>query len=480
MADGKRRGDRGGSSAPRRPRRGRESPMSESGNISYAATDGLSYNPQEAKYWDPAALGREITRIFEVCHGCRMCFKFCDTFPDLFSLIDTKHDGDVRRITAAETERILDTCFQCKLCDVQCPYTPRDNHPYQIDFQKMVHRHRAIRAKEKGLSLKDRVLADPDKAGRMARASLGMATVLNRIGIARWLMEKMIGIHRKKLLPDFAAQPFDAWAEKTGRIADRPGCEVVLFQTCFVQHNEPQIGRDAIEVLEKNKVDVKCVRGLRCCGMPAWEKGDLAALREQARHNMAILLPFVEKGAKVLALNPTCSMMMRREYPELVAAEDREAAKRLAAAVMDPSEFLWGIRNEERFNGEFKSTPGGAVGYHTPCHLRAQAVGFRSRDLLKRIPGVRPVMVQECCGHNGTFAIGIEGFEPSARIGKRAFDGMREAEASVWATDCPLAAIQFQQHAGVKPLHPMSVLARAYREDGFSTKVDAVEKKEEN
>ena len=36
----------------------------------------------------------------------------------------------------------------------------------------------------------------------------------------------------------------------------------------------------------------------------------------------------------------------------------------------------------------------------------------------------------------------------------------------------PLAALQFQQHAGRKPLHPMSILARAYREDGFAIKVE--------
>ena len=52
-------------------------------------------------------------------------------------------------------------------------------------------------------------------------------------------------------------------------------------------------------------------------------------------------------------------------------------------------------------------------------------------------------------------------------------DGMKEAEAEVWATDCPLAALQFQQHAGRKPMHPMSILARAYREDGFEKKVEA-------
>jgi len=52
---------------------------------------------------------------------------------------------------------------------------------------------------------------------------------------------------------------------------------------------------------------------------------------------------------------------------------------------------------------------------------------------------------------------------------------MAEADAEVWVTDCPLAAIQFQQHAGVKPMHPMSVLARAYEPDGFPTKVEPKE-----
>jgi len=218
-------------------------------------------------------------------------------------------------------------------------------------------------------------------------------------------------------------------------------------------------------------VHVKCVRGLQCCGMPAWEHGDLESLRKHATANLKILLPFVEKGAKILAINPTCSMMMRREHPTLVAAEDRPAAEKVAAAVMDPSEFLWSIRNEPRFNTNFRSTPGATIGYHAPCHLRAQGVGFKGRDLIRKIPGVVPQTVMECCGHDGTYAMTKEGFEPSARIGKRAFDGMRESKSEVWATDCPLAAIQFQQHAGVKPMHPMSILARAYREDGFAEKL---------
>ena len=97
---------------------------------------------------------------------------------------------------------------------------------------------------------------------------------------------------------------------------------------------------------------------------------------------------------------------------------------------------------------------------------------------MRKIPGVVPRTTMECCGHDGTYAMTVEGFEPSARIGKKAFDGMKESGEEVWATDCPLAALQFQQHAGVKPMHPMSILARAYREDGFPQKINRKEQGE--
>jgi len=233
------------------------------------------------------------------------------------------------------------------------------------------------------------------------------------------------------------------------------------------------VGRDTVAVLQRNGVEFTCEQGLVCCGMPAWESGDLDTMQARATTNLDRLEPHVDAGKKVLAINPTCSMMLRREYPNLVAAGDRERARRLADAVSDPSEFLWSIRDEERFDEGFASTPG-AVSYHAPCHLRAQAVGFKGRDLLQKIPGVKPSTTMECCGHDGTHAMKVEGFEASVRIGRKAFDGVAsggDGSAEVWATDCPLAALQFAQHAGRRPMHPMTILARAYEPDGFPTPV---------
>jgi Fe-S oxidoreductase len=447
-------------------------------HISYSPTPGLSYDPSEDVYWDADALQAEVDRTFEICHGCRMCFKYCDSFPSLFSFIDDRHDGDVRSVTEAETARVMDECFQCKLCEVQCPYTVRDGHDFQLDFPKLVHRFKAQRVRSEGLDRREKLFGDPDGTARLARASGGVVNVLNsRSQLHRLFMEKMLGVHRDKDLPTFAKTTFTRWAVDKGLVSDDPTTgEAVLFPTCYVEHNEPDVGRDTVAVLRRNGVEITCEEGFVCCGMPAWESGDLATLQARASTNLDRLEPHVEAGKKVLTINPTCSMMLRREYPSLVKPADRDRAAKVADAVSDPSEFLWSIRNEDRFDEGFESTPG-AVSYHAPCHLRAQAVGFKGRDLLRKIPGVKLSTTMECCGHDGTHAMKVERFDASVRIGRKAFDGVAAAmapdgeAAEVWATDCPLASLQFAQHAGRRAMHPMTILARAYESEGFATPV---------
>ena len=236
-------------------------------------------------------------------------------------------------------------------------------------------------------------------------------------------MEKTVGVHRDKLLPDFAAEAFDAWAEKNGYVQPEPGGEAVLFQTCFVQHNEPELGTDTLYVLRKNGVDVRVVKGLallRDAGLGA--RRPRGAPAPGAATTSTSSCPFVEKGAKVLVVNPTCSMMMRREWPHLLEGEDRARAERLAPAVMDVSEFLWSIRNEPRFSTRLQVVAARRQGRLPRALPPARAGGRASRGATSsaRSPGVTvAATVMECCGHDGTFAMTVEGFEPSRRASAR-------------------------------------------------------------
>jgi Fe-S oxidoreductase len=143
---------------------------------------------------------------------------------------------------------------------------------------------------------------------------------------------------------------------------------------------------------------------------------------------------------------------------------------------MDPNEFLNTLRKEGKLDKDFKSSPG-RVAYHMPCHLRAQNIGYRSRDMMEAIIGTEVELVTECCGHDGTWAMKTEWFELSLQSGKKAFDGMKngakpvDGKPGIMTTDCPLAAIQFEQATGVRPMHPLQVLAKAYQPDGFPAPV---------
>jgi glycerol-3-phosphate dehydrogenase subunit C len=432
-------------------------------------TPGLTYDPNNPVYWDKGALKGELDRVYEICNGCRLCFNLCPSFPDLFHFLDGHHNN-VRALTQPEHDRVIDTCYQCKLCYVKCPYTPDDGHEFQLDFPRLLMRANAVRKKERGIDLRSRLLARPEELGKMGSLTPGLANWANKQPLLRVLAEATIGIHRDKILPEFQPQTFTEWMKQQPAPAGDPS-KAVLFTTCFVEHYNPQVAIDAVKVYSKNGVALSCPKQ-NCCGMPALESGDVELAKKLASNNVASLLPSVEQGKKIVAINPTCSYMLRKEYGELVGTE---AAKKVGAATMDLSEYLWELKKEDKFDREFKSTPG-KVGYHLPCHLKAQNIGFRSRDLMRLIPESKVQMVEQCSAHDGTFAMKKEFFPLSMLAGKKAFDEMKETEAKVMATDCPLAAVQFDQALGTRPIHPIQVLARAYEPDGFPQAVNETAK----
>ena len=131
-----------------------------------------------------------------------MCFKYCDSFPDPVHVIDDGTTATSARSPPLETERVMDACFQCKLCEVQCPYTPRDGHEFQLDFPKLVHRYDAIARKDGSPQASATGSSQTrSRASASARASFGVANVMNRVGMHRWFMEKLVGIDRESCCP---------------------------------------------------------------------------------------------------------------------------------------------------------------------------------------------------------------------------------------------------------------------------------------
>jgi glycerol-3-phosphate dehydrogenase subunit C len=414
----------------------------------------------------------ELRRVYDICNGCRRCLPLCPSFKVMFGRLDVEAvDGDVEKLPTADVKEVVDLCYQCKLCYNHCPYTPP--HRWAVDFPRLMLRARAAEGRRSGVSLQDRMLGNTALVGRLGSLTAPLSNWLNELGVHRAFMQWIVGIHRRRKLPGFDRPTFSTWfksrAKKATVFAGRPSAaggaqarvpaakRIALFATCTVEYNATAIGRAAVAVLEKNGVDVT-LPAQQCCGMPYLDGGAVEQCLSLVRENVRTLAAAVREGRQIVSPGPTCSYMLKREYPWLDGSED---ARLVAANTRDLFEYLAQLQAEGALDTGF-TRPIGRVTYHVPCHLRAQNIGLKSADLLRTIPGARVDVVERCSAVDGTWGFKTQYFELSMKVATPLFDAVRAGGAPTVATDCPLAALQIAQGTGVEPRHPIQVLAEAY------------------
>lgn len=238
--------------------------------------------------------------------------------------------------------------------------------------------------------------------------------------------------------------------------------KVAFFGSCLVNYQATDIGKAAIQVLEKNGVHV-VIPEQRCCGMPSFDIGDTAAIQQAASANTASFLPWVEKGYDIVAPVPSCSLMWKREYPEIVGGHE---VRRVAERTFDVCEYLMRLKREGVLATDFQQKPG-RVAYQVPCHLRDQNIGFKSKELME-CAGAQVEVIEKCSGHDGSWSAKTEFFPLSMLIAQKAVRVIEQVPADLVASDCPLAGLQLDQagamaHVGGRPTqHPIQIVRDAY------------------
>jgi glycerol-3-phosphate dehydrogenase subunit C len=421
------------------------------------------FDPSSHDFYDPTAVEKELRRVADICHACRRCYNLCPSFDVLFRALDRPDvDGEAERLAATDLKGFSDLCYECKLCIPHCPYYPP--HRWDVDVPRVVFRDRASRVKNEGkLAFRERVLSSADAIGKISSPFAPLVNSVNESRLARVLLEKTLGVHRDRLLPTFAGETFLSWwarrggATKPSSAAGGADGRIALFVTCSLNYNAPDVARAAVAVLEKNGCEV-AVPAQQCCGMPFLESGDIDSARECRSNNVASLAPFTRAGYTVVVPGPTCSLTLRKEYPLLRPDEE---GRQVSDSTLDLCEYLMRRHSEGRLSLDFRRSPGKVL-YHLPCHLKVQDIGFKSRDLLRLIPGAEVSTVEKCTGHDGTWSMKKEYFPLSMEVGKPVFDEVASRRPDTIATDCPLAGIQIRQGTGRTAKHPVVLLAEAY------------------
>jgi len=439
---------------------------------------------RDPEFFDSTALDAEMRRVFDICHGCRRCFSLCDSFPRLFDLVDESKSGEVDGVSSADFESVVNACTLCDMCFMtKCPYTPP--HEWNIDFPHLMLRYRANQHRNgRAPTTASPRLAETDKNGRAARF---LAPLMNwgarrENRLSRFFMEKLAGIHRAARLPQYRNPTFLRRARKNApavnRAAPAAGRKVALYATCFANYNSPEIGEAALAILAHNGVDCEVVYP-RCCGMPQLEQGDIARVAENAKKTAAELGNWIDKGYDVVALVPSCALMLKLEWPLLVP--DDAAVTRLAAHSFDITEYIVAIARDEGLADGIGALDGG-VTLHMACHARAQNIGNKAADMLKLVPGAEIEVIERCSGHGGSIGVTRDFHETALKVGKPTARRALEAGSRFVASECPLAASHIvagmERLAAVAPdatpdaakglpnsgraYHPIELFAKAY------------------
>ncbi len=429
-------------------------------------------SPHDPRYFDERDLEAELRRAFQICHECRMCVNYCGSFPELFARVDRDIDAGraegAEKIDYADVKAVGDQCWQCKLCYIKCPYTADEGASELLDFPRLMARERAARARREGIPLVDRILGEPQLVGEVGSGALApVANLVNASRLVRKVQEAATGISAEFPLPPLAPEPFSRWLAKHEPLptAGELG-EVALFTTCYGEFNTPEVVRAAVLVLEHNGYRVRCPGvgedaeggALTCCGLPNVDGGDVAAASEKIKRNVALLLPHVRAGRKVIVPAPSCGMMMKKEWREYVPGPEVEE---VAAQTLDLMEMLVVLGREKKLKREWKRGLG-KVAYHAACHLRAQKIGFPGMRVLNVIPDTEVRMVEECSAVDGTWGMKAAHYETGRKYAGRLVRGLAAAEADLVVTDCSLSALRIGKESDVRPLHPIVAVARAY------------------
>jgi L-lactate dehydrogenase complex protein LldE len=172
---------------------------------------------------------------------------------------------------------------------------------------------------------------------------------------------------------------------------------------------------DAVTVLRRVGCDVTYPEDQTCCGQPAFNPG----YWDDARACAERFLRVFKTAEYVVSPSGSCTTMIRKFYPELLAAGPlRAEAESMARRTFEFSEFLVKVAGKEDVGASFPYS----VTYHASCHgLRELQLREEPLRLLRKVAGLKLVDMlryDECCGFGGTFATKFESISSAMGISK--------------------------------------------------------------
>ena len=423
----------------------------------------LKYESHDQGRMIGTLLDKEVVRTaIETCSGCGKCRSYCPVAQKVLeewamgrakaTLLREFASGglDPKFLDSPRFKEVMDSCVNCKRCLTECPSG--------VDIPWLALSGRAYYLEKHGEPLSNRFFTDTRALCEKGSALAPLVNLANSLPPIRRGLEVALGLDRRRHLPPFRRRTLKRLLKE--RPPFHSDKKIVYFASCYSNFNEPQgDGLATVEVLERNGFEV-LLPDFQCCGIARINSGAINKVVEDVQANVERMASLVDQGLSIVFSEPSCALAVKMEYPRIL---DSEKAHQVAEKCYDIHQFLMRLHKKGELHlnlGEMNLT----VGYHNPCHLRALGVVKEPVELLRLIPGIKVKEFSDgCCGLVGTFGMKRKNFDLSMAIGERLFKEIDDSAVDQVSTSCGACKLQIMQGTRREAVHPISLLASAYR-----------------
>ena len=315
--------------------------------------------------------------------------------------------------TSTEMKESLDLCVSCKGCKRDCP-TGVDMARMKVEVLHHYH-------KRHGLPLRERLVAFMPRYAPYAARLAPLLNLRDRVPLLAKLSEKLLGFSAKRTLPVWRKPWVEKRAVATPAGLKGDGRDLVLFGDTFNRYFE----RENLEAAERvliaagyrlHRVEVTGSARPMCCGRTFLASGQTDAARAELRRTLGALRPFVEAGARVVGLEPSCIFTFRDEMTALLPETE---TRFLAGKALIFEELLAADMAAGTLTLPVGNAGGTVVHVHGHCHQKAFDAMGAVETVLRGVAGLEVRMIESsCCGMSGAFGYAAENYDVSMKMGE--------------------------------------------------------------
>jgi FAD/FMN-containing dehydrogenase/Fe-S oxidoreductase len=397
-----------------------------------------------------------FAKAVELCNGSGLCRKrtggtMCPSYMVTLDEQDTTRaranmlrsviEGTLppEELTGQRMKEVMDLCVGCKACKTECPS--------RVDVASMKTEVLYQTGSVHGFSLRQKAAGNIRR--QLALAAL-VPSLYNAVAGTRLARQAaaLAGIDPRRSLPRVTNKTFSRLFPELPQGAGP--AEVALFNDTWNEYQRPEVGEGAVRLFAAAGARIHLPEVV-CCGRPMLSEGLVDEARKNARRNLDLLMPLVERGVPLVGLEPSCILTLRDDYRKLLP--DDERVERLARATRLFEEAMLDL------DTELSLREGAPVLLHGHCHQKA-LVGTRPTERLLGLAADIEVVDSGCCGMAGLFGYEKGHYEVSMKMGeRRLFPAVREAGDRVVVAPGTSCREQILDGTERRALHPAEYLA---------------------